>query len=216
MSSVHFASNLNFPAPLAVVGFLAAAGGLFIATGAAVIFWFSRKPKLARRTVVTVGCGAVMYLALLIGFSLASHTRTLAIGQEKYFCEIDCHLAYSVVAVNTQPHGTATEYAVTLRTRFDETTISASRPKEAPLMPSPREARIVDAEGHEYAPTSNEGTSLMTPIRPAESYATRLNFVIPTNASGLRLLVRTIPAWPDHVVIGDENSWLHKKTYFAM
>jgi hypothetical protein len=32
----------------------------------------------------------------------------------------------------------------------------------------------------------------------------------------LRLLINTIPRWPDRLVIGDENSWLHKKTYFAL
>ncbi len=216
MSTVHFATNMNFPAPLAVVGFLAAAGGLFIATAAILVFWFARKPKLARRTAVTIGCGAVLYFGLLIGFSAASHTRTLALGQEKYFCEIDCHLAYAVLAVTTHPDGAATDYAVTLQTRFDEKTTSESRPKDAPLMPSPREVRIVDSSGHEYAPASIDGASLMTAIRPAESYTTRLEFQVPNNATGLRLLVRTIPAWPDHLVIGDENSWLHKKTYFAL
>jgi hypothetical protein len=56
----------------------------------------------------------------------------------------------------------------------------------------------------------------MTPLRPAESYTTQLIFQVPRDAGGLRLLIGTAPAWPDHVVIGDENSWLHQKTYFAL
>jgi hypothetical protein len=56
----------------------------------------------------------------------------------------------------------------------------------------------------------------MTPLRPAESYTTQLEFRVPKNAAGLRLLLSTTPAWPDHLVIGDENSWMHKKTYFAL
>ena len=56
----------------------------------------------------------------------------------------------------------------------------------------------------------------MTPLRPAESYATELEFRVPKDASGLRLLLNTAPAWPDHLVIGDENSWMHKKTYFSL
>ena len=56
----------------------------------------------------------------------------------------------------------------------------------------------------------------MTPLRPAESYTTELEFSVPKDASGLRLLLNTTPAWPDHLVIGDENSWGHKKTYFAL
>ena len=56
----------------------------------------------------------------------------------------------------------------------------------------------------------------MTPLKPAESYTTQLEFTVPKDATGLRLLLNTIPAWPDHLVIGDENSWGHRKTYFAL
>jgi hypothetical protein len=30
------------------------------------------------------------------------------------------------------------------------------------------------------------------------------------------LFLNTAPAWPDHLVIGDENSLLHQKTFFAL
>jgi hypothetical protein len=212
----HFASNLNFPAPIAVVGFLAAAGGLFVAAAAILIFWFARKLKFARRTAIVIGGGGAIYLALLVGFSASSRNQTLALGQEKYFCEIDCHLAYAVVDVKTNADATSLDYVVTLRTRFDETTISPSRPKDAPLTPSPREVHMIDELGREYVPVATSGTSLMTPLKPAESYTTELKFRVPGDVRGLRLLVNTTPAWADHLVIGDENSWLHKKTYFAL
>lgn len=212
----HFASNINFPAPLAVLGFVGAMVGLFAAMAAVLIFWFARKPKFARGAAITIGVGAVIYLGLLVGFSAASHSTTLALGQEKYFCEIDCHLAYAVVDVKSAEQGGSAEYRVTLRTRFDAATISASRPKDAPLLPSPREVRLVDHSGHSYAPVSSGGASLMTPLRPGESYTTELEFRVPAAARGLRLLLNTVPAWPDRVVIGDENSWGHRKTYFAL
>lgn len=213
MWSAHIASNMNFPAPLAVLGFVAACGGLFFAAAAALIFWFAGQPKFARVAALAIGTGAVVYFALLVGFSAGSHETALARGQEKYFCEIDCHLAYSVVDVKMQP---ADHYVITLRTRFDETTTSPSRPKDATLTPSPREVRLVDSAGHEYAPVSTAGTPLLTPLKPTASYATRLEFDLPKGATGLRMLINTAPGWPDHVVIGDENSWLHKKTYFAL
>jgi hypothetical protein len=213
MCSAHIASNMNFPAPLAVLGFVTACGGLFLAVVAAVIFWFVRKPSFARIAAVTVGAGAAIYFALLLAFSAGSHETVLARGQEKYFCEIDCHLAYSVVDVKAQANG---HYVITLRTRFDETTTSPSRPKDATLTPSPREVRLVDSAGREYTPLSTAGTSLLTPLRPAGSYTTQLEFNLPKGATGLRLLINTTPGWPDQVVIGDENSWLHKKTYFAL
>ncbi|MGC2447343.1 MAG: hypothetical protein WA477_06850 [Candidatus Sulfotelmatobacter sp.] len=214
--AVTMASNMNFPAPLAVLGFLGACGGLLLAIAALVIFWLARKRKFARNAAVVIGAGVVTYFALLIGFSLGSRTNILSRGQEKYFCEIDCHLAYSVVDVKTMAENDANDYLVTLRTRFDETTTSPSRPEDAPLTPSPREVSLIDSAGRRYAPVSSSGKSLMTPLRPAESYTTELEFRVPRDAAGLRLLLNTAPAWPDHLVIGDENSWMHKKTYFAL
>ena len=216
MGNITMASNMNFPAPLAVMGFLAASIGLFVAVAAALIFWFARKPRFARGIAIALCFGVVIYLAFLFGFSAASHSRTLARGQEKYFCEIDCHLAYSIVDVKTQADGGWNDYVVTLRTRFDETTTSPSRPKDATLTPSPREVWLIDRAGREYAPAAGSGTALMTPLKPAESYTTELTFRLPKDASGLRLLLNTTPAWPDHLVIGDENSWGHRKTYFAL
>jgi hypothetical protein len=210
------ASNINFPAPLAVVGFLAACTGLFVAGAAVLIFWFARKPKLARGTALMLAFGTTIYLGLLLGFSAASRSKTLARGQEKYFCEIDCHLAYSIADVKTQADGDWNRYVITLRTRFDETTTSPSRPKDATLTPSPREVWLIDSLGREYAAVPRGGASLMTPLKPGEAYTTELEVRVPKDANGLRLLLNTTPAWPDHVVIGDENSWLHKKTYFAL
>lgn len=209
-------SNLNFPAPLAVVGFLAACGGAVVALAGAGIFWFARKPKFARASGAVLGIGAVVYFGLLLGFSEASRDTALSLGQEKYFCEIDCHLAYAVMNVKRQSNGESQDYIVTLRTRFDEKTISPQRPKDAPLVPSAREVRVIDGMGHAYQPVSSAGASLMTPLRPGESYKTEFDFRIPKDASGLRLLINTVPAWPDRLVIGDENSWLHKKTYFGL
>lgn len=213
MPSATFASNMNFPAPLAVLGFLAGAMGLVVGVAAALVFWFARKPKVARMTAVIVGVGLVLYVTLLIGFSAASRGTTLARGQEKYFCEIDCHLAYSIVDAKAHPDG---HYVITLRTRFDEKTTSPNRPKGVPLTPSPREVRLIDTEGREYIPTATEGTPLLTPLTPASTYTTQLEFAIPKDTTGLRLLINTTPGWPDHLVIGDENSWLHKKTYLAL
>lgn len=213
---VSAASNMNFPAPLAVMGFLAACGGLFVAIAAVLTFWFARKPKFARRAAAALGAGAVIYFGLLLGFSAAGRSNTLVRGQEKYFCEIDCHLAYSIVDVKAQGNGDLDEYVVTLKTRFDETTTSPSRPKDATLTPSPRDVRLIDSAGREYGFASSSGTSLMTPLKPAEAYTTQLEFRVPKDATGLRLLLNTTPGWPDHLVIGDENSWLHGKTYFAL
>lgn len=183
------ASNMNFPAPLALAGFLGAAVGLFLAVAAVVIFWLARKRKFARYAAMMIGAGAVIYFGLLLGFSAASHVNLLARGQEKYFCEIDCHLAYSVVDVKTTSDGSSKDLVVELRTRFDEKTISPHRPKNAPLTPSPREVRLIDGAGREYAPVATSGSSLMTPLTPAESYTTQLEFRVPKDATWIAAVI---------------------------
>ena len=214
--SASSASNINLPAPLAIIGFLAACIGLFAAVAAILIFWFARKPRLARFAAFTIGVGTFFYFGLLLGFSASSQDTVLSRGQEKYFCEIDCHLAYSVVDVKREEVGPAVNYVITLRTRFDEKTTSPNRPKGAPLTPSPRELRLIDNLGHEYRAVSTARTSLITPLTPASSYTTEVEFKVDRNARALRLLLETVPAWPDNFVIGDENSFGHKKTYFAL
>lgn len=218
MLTAPISSNTNFPAPLGVLLFLAALAGALFGSAAAAIAWFARKPKFARASLLSVAFASVSYFALLSGFSFASHSRVLARNRKKYFCEIDCHLAYSVLTVEKEPAAGASRYVVTIRTRFDETTISPSRPKDAPLTPSPRTVYLVDASGHRYLPVAVQGMPLLTALTPGEFYETQVGFDVPPEAKAddLRLLITTTPAWPDRLLIGDENSVLHAKTYFAL
>jgi hypothetical protein len=57
---------------------------------------------------------------------------------------------------------------------------------------------------------------LLTPLKPGDAYTTRLVFEVPQKTGEMRLLLATAPAWPDHFVVGDENSLLHEKSYFAL
>ena len=89
-----------------------------------------------RRLLVT---GVGVYVAALVIASLASHSRLLAPGQEKHLCEVDCHLAYSVAAAKSEtlPSGQV-RHTVTVKIRFDETTIAPWRPRDASLSPNSR------------------------------------------------------------------------------
>jgi hypothetical protein len=209
-------ANMNSPAWLALAGIGAAFVGFIFAVVVLSIALITRHRKIARITLGFLGVCAVVYALLLFGFSLASHDEVLVHGAEKYFCEIDCHLAYSVVGVKTQPDPAGTRYLVTLRTRFDETTISTHRPKDMPLQPVPRTIHLMDAQGHRYTPESASSGPLSIPLIPGQSHLTELSFQVPAGAQALRLLIITSSGWPDTMVIGDENSWLHKKTYFAI
>src|ERR1700733_12854534 len=120
--------------------------------GGAVSEWLFGGRGLARKLAVAATLLILVYGMALVGASAASREWALSPGEEKYFCEIDCHLAYSVVGIekvqtigagSTQKTANGTFFVVSLRTRFDEHTISPNR-GDSPLTPSPRTITLAD------------------------------------------------------------------------
>jgi len=186
--------------------------------------------RLGVGAILTIAAG---YLLLLTSVSFASSEKVLSAGGWKYFCEIDCHLAYSLVGAQTAaalgpemqqifPRGKFV--VVRVKTWFDERTISAHR-GNGPLTPNARKVVLVDDTGRSYASSGesqaalarlgNSSTAITEPLRPGESYTTDFVFDVPKDARGLRLLI-TEDDPETRLVIGHENSLLHKKIYFAL
>jgi hypothetical protein len=176
---------------------------------------------------------ATMYFLLLTGVSFASSEEVLPAGGWKYFCEIDCHIAYSLIGAQTaatlgpemqqvSAHGEFV--AVRVKSWFDERSISAHR-GNGPLTPNARKIFLVDDAGQSFAPSleaqtafarlTGNSTPLTKPLRPGESYETDFVFDVPRDAHKLRLLI-TEDDPETRLVIGHENSLLHKKIYFAV
>ena len=186
--------------------------------------------KLGARAVATIAAG---YFVLLTGVSLSSSEETLRADGWKYFCEIDCHIAYSLVGAETagalgpelqQTPAQGKFVVLRVKTWFDERTISARR-GNAPLTPNRRKVFLVDQTGRSYAP-SGEGqaafarlgkssTPLRQALRPGESYTSDLVFDVPNDARNLRLWIAEDDP-ETRFVIGHENSFFHKKIYFAV
>ena len=226
-------TNVNLEAAVGALAFLGTALCLGVA-GLVVLHALARR-KLGRARGVLLAALAVagLYLGLMLAFSLASTERALARGEEKHFCEIDCHLAYSIDDVRTvktigRPPDVATAagvfYVVTIRTRFDETTISPRR-GDAPLTPNRRAAAVLDRGGRKFHPSAaghralelseGAGTPFPTPLRPRESYTTKLVFDLPVDVAAPRLLLHEGDPLT-RFIIGHENSPLHKKTTFRL
>lgn len=193
--------------PLSALTFL----GFVLGIGAAV-FLAAFSLVLGRSDVakliagLSVG-GAGLYSALLLVAALTSTDRVLALGDEKHICEVDCHLAYSVVRAGTQ----GAHYIVTVKVRFDETTISPHR-GTGPLMPNSRYVALVDAQGRRYGAPAD---GLRRQLVPGESYTTDLIFDLPAEARDLRLLLASGDL-ETPFLIGHENSFFHGKTTFRL
>jgi hypothetical protein len=232
---------------LGTAALLASAGVAFIATWAigerrlsrgatAISQWVFTGRGLNAKIAAAATVLAGGYVLVLLGASFASQTWALGPDEEKYFCEVDCHIAYSVTGVTQSKTlgadaniatASGTFYVVKVRTRFDERTISSHR-GDAPLVPSPRAVTIEDDEEREYpvsaagedalAKAGGAGTEMTQALRPGEFYTTQIVFDLPADARHPRLLISspTNPTWIGRLLIGDENSLFHKKVFFRL
>jgi len=212
-------TNVNLAAPVGALAFLGIGFVFVVALLGLVGSLLARKFRFARIVLIGMLFVAGGYLALMLGFSLASQERTLAQGEEKHFCEIDCHLAYSVANVSqsktfAQSTAQGLYTVVTIKTRFDETTIAPWRGNGL-LYPNSRIFTLFDDRGNRYAPTSQSGSPLTAPLRPGESYTTDIAFDLPPDTKPTVLLINE-GEWETHFVIGHENSPLHRKTKFLV
>jgi hypothetical protein len=225
-STPHFA-------PIVVLAFL---GAVFL-TGISILILLLGAARRSSRLAGIGGAGALLmvtcYLLLLCGVSFASSEKVLPVGGWKYFCELDCHIGYSVSGVQTvaalgpdlqQASALGQFVIVRVKVWFDERSISPSR-GDGPLTPNARRIVLVDASGRSYAPSpqgeaelvrlKHEETVLRRPLRPGQSFEKDLVFDVPKNVSGLRLLI-TEDDPETLLIIGHENSLLHRKIYLGL
>ena len=226
-------TNVNLDALIAALALMTVCGLIFIAGVALVFSIVQRRPTLAGAAVIAIVAIVAIYLGLLLVFSFRSGDKVLARGEEKYFCEMDCHLAYSIAQVRetkvlddsvTRVNASGTFWLITIKTRFDEKTVSPTR-GDAPLNPNPRIVYVLDEHGTRYLPSpegqlilvrsQDPGKPMSTPIRPGEAYTTTFVFDLPVDVRNPTLLIQD-----DHpltrLIIGHENSPFHKKIRFQL
>src|SRR5712692_5140035 len=114
--------------------------------------------KLGAGTALTIAAG---YFIFLSGVSFASGEAVLPPSGWKYFCEIDCHLAYSLIGAQTtaalgpemqQVSARGEFVAIRVKSWFDERTISAHR-GNGPLTPKHRKVILADVAGRSFTPS---------------------------------------------------------------
>ena len=226
-------TNVNLAAPIGALAFLGTGLLMLVAVLALVGSLVVRKFRFAKFVLIALLVIIGVYIGAMLAFSLAGPEKVLARGEEKYFCEIDCHLAYSIANVRqTRTLGTAASQStaqgvytlVTIKTRFDETTIASFR-GNALLYPNSRVLTLTDERGNKYAPanaavsatdaTQTSSTPLTAPLRPGESYTTEIVFDLPADVKRATLLINE-GEFVTHFIIGHENSFWHGKTRFQL
>jgi len=184
----------------------------------------------ARLRAVALGIGALSWLGLytvgVLVTSLASHETVLAAGTTKRFCGfyLDCHLGVAVLSDSTAPAMAGSREVGTyhvLRLQFSSSALRAT------LTPYDLRIQVVDADGRRYERDLEAearlygGTlgPLARPIRAGESYTAPVVFSLPRDVTTPRLFVGEglgIDRVIEGVLIGDEDSFLHRKTMLAL
>ena len=221
-------------APIVVLAFLGTAFLLVVGAVALLYATISKRRELVPRILFVASGLIVLYGGALLGSSALSRDVVLQHGERKYFCEIDCHLAYSVEKVETTPeigippntvHAAGAFYIVAVKVWFDPTTISPKRPLDVPLAPNPRTVYMQDSAGGRYAPSApalqalldmgRDSKPLTEPLRPGESYISYLVFDLPKDARDPRLFLGN-GIDVEYLLIGHEMSPWHKRVWFSM
>lgn len=217
-----------------MLAFLGTAFLLAVAAVALLYATISKRRELIPRILFVAGGLLLLYAVALLGSSALSRDVVLQHGELKYFCEIDCHLAYSVEKVETTPeignpphaiHAAGIFYVVAVKAWFDPSTISPRRPLDVPLSPNPRKVYMQDSAGGRYAPSppalealismGRGSTPLSASLKPGESYISYLVFDLPKAARNPRLFLgNAIDV--EYLLIGHEMSPWHKRVWFSM
>lgn len=171
-----------------------------------------------RRVSLALGSFLVLYAIVLLSVSLLSPQQKLTMHQDRCFDD----WCLSVERVVQQPTIGTSARIVTARGEFSLVTVRvSSRAKAINQRALDVQVYLLDASNQHYDPspigqqaldaTGKGGQSLSSELVPGGSFTHTVVFDLPKGSSHLALVV-THGLFPDLLVIGSEQSFLHKPT----
>lgn len=202
-------------------------GGLFAAFVLLAFSLLSGKAWLRNFVFGGVTIWLVFYAMMLVGFSLLSEEKTLAPNEAKEFCGfyLDCHLHTAVTAVRkTKTIGDKTAkgefYIVKVNVFSNAKNPSVATRLVGPTASVQDEAGNIylrDTEAESFLPTAE--ISLNRDVKKNISFDKEMVFDLPVNVTRPRLDISegwAIDKAIETVLIGDEDSILHKRKLFDL
>ena len=210
---------------MGVLMMLLTIGGVFVATILLLISLFARKWWLMKLTLGGVAIWFVFYAVLLVGFSLLSAERLLAVNEPKSYCGFyfDCHVHAVVTKVETadryrQRVAKGKYYGVVVKVFSD-----AKNPDIRFKLLDP-EMVIIDSRGNRFERSEaveddlySQPVWLGADIKGDQTLEKELVFDIPTTSTGLKMEItegHPVEQFIEYFLIGDEDCVWHKKSYF--
>jgi hypothetical protein len=181
---------------------------------ALLIAFFTHRRTLARRLGIGLVSYAGLYAILLVGFSLFSPQRVMEMHQVRCYddwCAAVEQVTQAPAIGSVQAHGSF--YLVTVKVTSQAKRIS-QRALDAAIY-------LLDGSGVRYDPSSEgqlalqaagqAGQPLNSLVDAGGSFTYTAAFDLPPSASQVGL-VMSHGAFPGNIIIGDDESFLHKPT----
>jgi hypothetical protein len=172
--------------------------------GVAVSLTRGERARVMRGVAWIVGIW-VIYLAALVGTSLAQRQRALAIGQEQCFDK----MCFAVIKVEEVPGFLIHDGSHLIRVQVQMRNRSPSNMQSDALI----RAYLVDAQGRRWEESAGvSGVRLTARVGPGDIAVSEPVFKVASDATGLELVFTRGWKQPGTLVIGDSDSILHRKT----
>lgn len=160
-------------------------------------------------------CG---YSAALLGFSLTSKTRELALGTDK--CFDDWCATVTGVRSLSNPNGAGGLKLVAVNLRVSNRARGAafrpSQPRVTLALASGQDAVMSPAAQREFEKQAGLQEDLAKRVVAGETFQTTLVFEVPAATRDASVVILEGPATLTRFLAGDENSFLHKKTVYPV
>jgi hypothetical protein len=175
--------------------------------GVGVSLWRGERVRV-RRGIGWLAGVWVVYLFVLVGVSLVQRQKMVAIGQAQCFDE----MCFTVTRVERVPG-----FLIRDGRRLVRVSIEVANRGRRPQSESLIWAYLVDAQGRRWKESSGvNGVGLTAKVAGGGSIVSEPVFKVAGDATGLRLVL-THGRWqPGVLVIGDSDSWLHRRTAVAL
>ncbi len=204
------------------LAFLTTVLGLLAAALGTVYALVVHKLDLAKVIGKWTALGLGIYFGLLITVSLTSREQVLGMNEEKSFCALDCDLAFSVVNISkTKTVGSPPHQDTAQGTYYVVSVKAQSHAAGATMTPDNPRGFVVDDRGRTYGYSSDGQRALelvqgktavfSQAIEPGSSYTIDWVFDLPSDAKNPCLVIDEGP-WITHLIVGEEDSFFHKKT----
>ena len=200
---------------------MATIGGLGLAFILLIIAVWAKQVWLSKFVSGAVAVWLVFYTTMLLGVSLASREKTLELNEAKAFCGfyLDCHLHASVSGVRTAKQiGDKTAQGVFYIVKVK---IFSDAKRAAIGLHNPQ-FEVVDEQRRIFEPIEDSmvsGNPFERKVPAGGSFEGEVIFDLPADIKNPRLDVAEgigIDKVIESVLIGDEDSILHKRNYFKL